>query len=65
MRTTIAIDDGLMRAALRVTDLPTKRAVVEKALELLVLNGQGSIRELTGKVRWKGDLGASRRRRKP
>ena len=36
MRTNIVIDDELMRAALEATGLPTKRAVVEAALKLIV-----------------------------
>jgi Arc/MetJ family transcription regulator len=64
MRTNIVIDDHLMAEALRVTGLPTKRAVVEEGLRLLVrIQGQTSIRRLRGKVRWQGELGASRRGR--
>jgi Arc/MetJ family transcription regulator len=36
MRTNIEIDDKLMAQAIRLTGLPTKRAVVEEGLRLLV-----------------------------
>lgn len=61
MRTNIDIDDDLMRQALRACGEPTKRAVVELALRLLVrTKAQAGIRRLRGKVRWQGDLAASR-----
>ena len=62
MRTNIEIDDQLMADALRLSGQPTKKAVVEEALRLLVrLKNQGRIRELRGKVQWEGDLDAMRR----
>lgn len=61
MRTNIVIDDELMHRAKAVTGLPTKRAVVDAALQLLVrLHQQEKIRELRGTVDWLGDLAASR-----
>jgi Arc/MetJ family transcription regulator len=36
MRTTIDIDDALMRKAMRVSGLTTKKAVIEVALRLLI-----------------------------
>jgi Arc/MetJ family transcription regulator len=64
MRTNIEIDDGLMRRAMRTGKGRTKRAVVEAALELLVqTHSQIRIRRLRGKVRWVGDLSASRQGR--
>lgn len=57
MRTNIDIDDALMDEAITVSGEPTKRAVVERALRLLIAtHGQASIRKLRGKVRWRGDL---------
>lgn len=57
MRTNIIIDDRLMREAMRVTGLTTKRAVVEEGLRLLVqVRAQTGIRRLRGKVRWQGNL---------
>ena len=64
MRTNIEIDDDLMRGAMQATGLKTKRAAVEEALRQLVLiRGQASIRKLRGKVKWVGNLRASRRDR--
>jgi Arc/MetJ family transcription regulator len=61
MRTNIDIDDRLMREAMRSSGAPTKRAVVEEALRLLIqTKAQKSIRRLRGKVAWEGDLDASR-----
>lgn len=61
MRTNIEIDDGLMREAMRSSGKRTKRAAVEAGLRLLVqTRAQGKIRRLRGKIRWRGDLEASR-----
>ncbi len=61
MRTNIVIDDELMKTALEVTGLTTKRAVVEAALELIVrLKAQERFRDLRGRVSWEGDLEDSR-----
>jgi Arc/MetJ family transcription regulator len=61
MRTNIEIDDKLMAQAMRASDKPTKRAVVEEALHLLVrTRRQAGIRKWRGKVAWDGDLDASR-----
>ncbi len=66
MRTTIDIDDTLMRHALRATGLSTEKAVVEEGLRLLVkLHGQKSIRSLRGNVAWQGDLDGMRATRLP
>ena len=57
MRTNIEIDDKLMARAIRLTSLPTKRAVVEEGLRLLI-----RIREQTKALKaleglgWQGDL---------
>ena len=57
MRTTIDIDDALMRKAMRLSGLTTKRAVVEAALRLLIqTHSQIGIRRLRGKVKWEGNL---------
>ena len=64
MRTNIDIDDDLMREAMRASGAPTKRAAVERGLRLLIdVRGQRAIRRLRGKVKWTGDLEASRRGR--
>lgn len=62
MRTNINIDDTLMARALKLSGLPTKKAVVEEALRLLIqLRDQASILELFGKIPLDIDLDASRR----
>jgi Arc/MetJ family transcription regulator len=64
MRTNIDIDDRLMRRAMRESGARTKKATVEAGLRLLVdTHAQSVIRRLKGKVRWEGDLEASRRGR--
>ena len=61
MRTTIVIDDQLMRDTLRVTGLMTRREAVEEGLRtLLRLKKQAQIRRYRGKLAWKGDLDAMR-----
>lgn len=65
MRTNIDIDDDLMRDAIAATGEPTKRAVVERALRLLIqTHAQVAVRKLRGKVAWQGDLAESRRSRR-
>ena len=62
MRTTIDIDDALMRKAMRLSRLTTKKAVVEAALRLLIqTHSQGRIRQPRSKVKWEGNLDASHR----
>jgi Arc/MetJ family transcription regulator len=62
MRTNIEIDDKLMKRALRLTKLKTKRAVVEAGLQMLVrVKGQEEMLKLAGKVHWDGDLDEMRR----
>ena len=57
MRTNIIINDDLMNEALKLTDLKTKKAVVEEGLKLLVrLKEQERIKSLRGKLHWEGNL---------
>ncbi|MFZ3235885.1 MAG: type II toxin-antitoxin system VapB family antitoxin [Stellaceae bacterium] len=61
MRTNIEIDDELIREALRLTGLKTKRAVVEEGLQTLIrLKRQRKILDLAGKVHWDGNVDDSR-----
>lgn len=61
MRTTIVIDDKLIRDTLRATGLKTEREAIELGLRtLLRLSEQAKIRPLRGKLRWQGDLNAMR-----
>ena len=64
MRTNIDISDDLMDEAIRLSGESTKRAVVERALRLLIAtHGQGDVRKLKGAVAWQGNLSESRRGR--
>ena len=64
MRTNIIIDDGLMEQARHLSGLKTKRAIVEKALKLLVQSyEQAQVRNLRGKLYWEGDLDELRENR--
>ncbi len=64
MRTNIDIDDKLMAQAMRSSGAPTKKAVVEEALRMLVrTKSQASIRKLRGKLKWEGNLEESRQGR--
>lgn len=57
MRTNIVIDDDLINEALVLTQLKTKKAVVETALRLLVrMEKQQRIRQFRGKLTWEGNL---------
>ena len=61
MRTNIVIDDQLMKSALRVTGLKTKREAVELGLRtLLMLRQQEEIKRFRGKLNWQGDFEAMR-----
>jgi Arc/MetJ family transcription regulator len=64
MRTNIEIDDKLMAQAMGLTRLPTKRAVVEEGLKLLVRvrKQTKALKALEG-LGWEGDLDQMRRDR--
>ena len=63
-RTNIDLDDELMRKARRLTRLKTKRAIVDKALELLVRSeSRKGLLRYYGSGIWKGDLKRMRRNR--
>jgi Arc/MetJ family transcription regulator len=65
MRTNIEIDDDLMREALKLTGVETKREAVDLALRGLVArHRQLGVLKLRGRVTWAGDLEASRAARK-
>jgi Arc/MetJ family transcription regulator len=62
-RTSIAIDDTLLRRALRLTGLKTKKAVVHRALETLVrAEARKGILKYYGSSIWQGDLRKTMRR---
>ena len=61
MRTNIVIDDELMDEAMTLSQIRTKKGVVETRLKLLVLiKKQEKIKSLRGKLKWDGDLSAMR-----
>lgn len=61
MRTNIVLDDKLIERAKKLTGIKTKREVVHEALRLLILlNEQGSVRDLRGKAIWDGNLDEQR-----
>jgi Arc/MetJ family transcription regulator len=65
VRTNIEIDDKLMRRAMELTGLRTKRAVVEAALrDLVEYRSRQKLREAFGKYPWEGDLDRMRGRAK-
>ncbi|MBI4744653.1 MAG: type II toxin-antitoxin system VapB family antitoxin [Actinobacteria bacterium] len=61
MRTNVAIDDDLMKSALKLSGLKTKKAAIEEGLRLLVqLRRQSKIRDFRGRLKWSGDLNEMR-----
>ena len=57
MRTNIEIDDKLMTNAMKACGARTKKATVEKGLEILIqIEQQSDIRNLRGKLHWEGSL---------
>jgi len=57
MRTNIVIDDELMKEALKLTGLKTKKDAVELGLKTLIkLNKQERLKHYRGKLKWEGDL---------
>ncbi|OEU49689.1 MAG: transcription regulator of the Arc/MetJ class [Desulfobulbaceae bacterium S5133MH15] len=61
MRTNIVVDDNLMEEALKLTNIKTKKDVVDTALKLLVqVKRQEKIRKLRGKLHWEGSLAEMR-----
>lgn len=57
MRTNIDIDDDLIKEAMRLTGIKTKKAVVEAALaQMLSLKKQERLKDLRGKLKWEGNL---------
>ncbi len=64
MRTNIVIDDELINEALKLTDIKTKREVVELGLKALIkLKKQENIKQFKGKLKWQGDLDGMRSNR--
>lgn len=64
-RTTIVLDEGLIKRAMRVSGAKTKREAVDRALREMVARGSvyRALRKLKGKMPWDGNVDAWRRRR--
>ena len=61
MRTNISINPDLMKQALELSSLPTKKAIVDEALRIYVqMLHQRELLKLKGALTWEGDLDASR-----
>lgn len=61
MRTNIVINDELLNEAMALSNAKTKKAVVEAGLKLLIqIKKQERIKSLRGKLKWDGDLDATR-----
>lgn len=57
MRTNIDIDENLIKEAMKLTGITTKKAAVEEALKQMVsLKKQSRLRDLRGKLKWEGNL---------
>lgn len=57
MRTNVIIDDDLMKSALELSGLKTKKAAIEEGLKLLVeLKRQSQVKAFRGKLKWSGNL---------
>ncbi len=61
MRTNIEIDDKLMKEAMKLSNLKSKKEIVNYALsELIKFHKRQSMKSLQGKVKWIGDLNKMR-----
>jgi len=57
MRTNVVIDDDLMKSALKLSGLRTKKDAIKAGLQLLVkFNRQTKVRDFRGKLKWVGNL---------
>jgi Arc/MetJ family transcription regulator len=57
MKTNIEIDDKLIKAAMKISKMKSKKELVNHALEELIrLNKRKKMLALFGKVKWEGNL---------
>ncbi|REA55687.1 type II toxin-antitoxin system VapB family antitoxin [Dyadobacter luteus] len=57
MRTNIDIDDSLMREAMEISRIKTKKQTIEFALkEYIAAEHRRKLLDLRGKVEWEGNL---------
>jgi Arc/MetJ family transcription regulator len=62
MRTNVVLDDELIKFALKLSGLKTKRKAIEEELKLLIdVHRQRRIKGFRGKLRWAGNLNEMRR----
>jgi len=62
MRTNVVIDDDLMKSAVKLSGLKTKKDAIEEGLKLLVQRSrQAKIRAFRGKLKWHGNLDEMRK----
>jgi len=62
MRTNVVLDDELIKSALKLSGLKTKRKAIEEELKLLIdVHRQRRIKGFRGKLRWAGNLNEMRR----
>ena len=63
MRTNIEIDDKLLKEAMKISKVKSKKDLVNHALEELIrLNKRKKMLSLFGKVKWEGNLDEMRER---
>ena len=61
MRTNVVLDDDLVKSALSLSGLKTKKKAIEEGLKLLIqVNCQKKIRNFRGKLKWTGNLNKMR-----
>lgn len=57
MRTNVVVNDKLIKDALELSGLRTKKDAIEAGLKLLVeFNRQARVRDFRGKLKWVGNL---------
>ena len=63
-RTNVVLDDDLVAQCQAVTGIPTRRSLIDHALqELLRHERQKTVLELKGRIAWQRDLSALRKGR--
>jgi Arc/MetJ family transcription regulator len=61
MRTNVVLDDDLVKSALSLSGLKTKKKAIEEGLKLLIqVNRQKKIKDFRGKLKWTGNLNKMR-----
>jgi len=61
MRTNVVLDDDLIKSALSLSGLKTKKKAIEEGLKLLIrVNRQKRIRDFRGKLKWTDNLNKMR-----